>query len=113
MRPYTSLNSDFKRISPCFMPTNIRFPDDLDLLYATMKKTGELKRLDDDTCSTDRWRRQKLREEANAAKSARDAADPDQKGLPPGFDALAASKKAEAEKKAAAKVGSGSAKKKR
>ena len=58
------------------------------------------------------WR-QKLREEANAAKSARDAADPDQKGLPPGFDALAASKKAEAEKKAAAKVGSGSAKKKR
>ena len=61
MRPYTSLNSDFKRISPCFMPTNIRFPDDLDLLYATMKKTGELKRLDDDTCSTDRWRRQKLR----------------------------------------------------
>ena len=44
---------------------------------------------------------------------ARSAADPDQKGLPPGFDALAASKKAEAEKKAAAKVGSGSAKKKR
>ena len=68
MRPYTSLNSDFKRISPCFMPTNIRFPDDLDLLYATMKKTGELKRLDDDTCSTDRWRRQKLREEMAEAE---------------------------------------------
>ena len=68
MRPYTSLNSDFKRISPCFMPTNIRFPDDLDLLYATMKKSGELKRLDDDTCSTDRWRRQKLREEMAEAE---------------------------------------------
>ena len=68
MRPYTSLNSDFKRISPCFMPTNIRFPDDLDLLYATMNKTGELKRLDDDKCSTDRWRRQKLREEMAEAE---------------------------------------------
>lgn len=41
------------RPSPCFMPTNVRFPDDLDLLYATMKKSGELKRLDDDSCSTD------------------------------------------------------------
>ena len=52
------------------MPTNIRFPDDLDLLYATMKKTGELKRLDDDTCSTDRWRRQKLREEMTKLEAA-------------------------------------------
>ena len=33
-----------------------------------MKKTGELKRLDDDTCSTDRWRRQKLREEMAEAE---------------------------------------------
>ena len=45
-----------------------KFPDDLDLLYATMKKTEELKRLDDDTCSTDRWRRQKLREEMAEAE---------------------------------------------